>query len=499
MFRKILIANRGEIAVRVIRAAREMGISTVAVYSECDRAALHVRMADEAYLLGPSPSVESYLNIDRVIATALSSHAEAIHPGYGFLSENPEFARRCAMAGMGFIGPSTAVMEQVGGKIAARKTALEARVPVVPGTHEGIVDLNTALDAARAVGFPVMLKAAAGGGGKGMRRVEGAEQLASALRDAQAEASAAFGDSEVYLEKLIVDPRHIEFQILADRYGNVIHLGERECSIQRRHQKVIEECPSPVMTTELREAMGTAAVRIAKACGYENAGTVEFLVDAERNFYFLEMNTRLQVEHPVTELVTGIDLVKEQFRIAAGERLGLRQEEVRWHGAALECRIYAEDPANNFLPSPGKISLLRTPSGPGVRDDTGIYEGWTVPVFYDPLLSKLVTWGKDRFESIARMQRALGEYQVTGIKTNLSFFRSILSHDRFQKGELNTGFIDKYYTPEASIPSANLRDVATVAAALHASFDGPPTKSKATAESAWKQAGRIGGLDRRQD
>jgi acetyl-CoA carboxylase biotin carboxylase subunit len=332
-----------------------------------------------------------------------------------------------------------------------------------------------------------------------MRLVERAEQLASALRDAQAEAAASFGNSEVYLEKLVVEPRHIEFQILADRYGNVIHLGERECSIQRRHQKVIEECPSPLMTAELREIMGSAAVRIAKACGYENAGTVEFLVDAERNFYFLEMNTRLQVEHPVTELVTGIDLVKEQFRIAAGEKLGLCQEEVEWRGAALECRIYAEDPANHFFPSPGRISLLRTPSGPGVRDDTGIYEGWTVPIFYDPLLSKLVTWGKDRFETIARMQRALGEYQVTGIKTNLSFFRSILSHDRFREGELNTSFIDKYYTPEASVPCAKLRDVATVAAALHASLDGAPAESRGTAESAWKQAGRIGGLDRRQD
>jgi acetyl-CoA carboxylase, biotin carboxylase subunit len=499
MFRKILIANRGEIAVRVIRAAREMGISTVAVYSECDRAALHVRMADEAHLLGPSASSESYLHIDKVIARALSSQAEAIHPGYGFLSENPEFARRCTTAGVEFIGPPPAVMEQLGGKIAARKTALEAGVPVVPGTRQGIHDLDDALTAARKVGFPVMLKATAGGGGKGMRRVEKSEQLASALRDAQSEAAAAFGDSAVYLEKLLVDPRHIEFQILADRYGNVIHLGERECSIQRRHQKVIEESPSPLMTSELRETMGAAAVRIAKACGYENAGTVEFLVDAERDFYFLEVNTRLQVEHPVTELVTGIDLVKEQFRIAAGEKLGLRQEEVEWRGAALECRIYAEDPANNFFPSPGKISLLRTPSGPGVRDDTGIYEGWTVPVFYDPLLSKLVTWGKDRSEAIARMQRALWEYQITGIKTNLSFFRSILSHNRFQEGALTTGFIDKYYAPDVSIPSANLRDVATIAAAIHASLEGRPAESKGTDESVWKQAGRIGGLNRRQD
>jgi acetyl-CoA carboxylase biotin carboxylase subunit len=474
-----------------------MGISTVAVYSECDRAALHVRMADEAYLLGPSPSVESYLNIDRVIATALSSHAEAIHPGYGFLSENPEFARRCAMAGVRFIGPSAAAMEQVGGKIAARKTALEARVLVVPGTHEGIVDLDAALEAAREVGFPIMLKAAAGGGGKGMRLVEKAGQLASALRDAQAEAAASFGDSAVYLEKLIVAPRHVEIQILADRYGNVIHLGERECSIQRRHQKVIEECPSPLMTAELRETMGAAAVNIAKACGYENAGTVEFLVDADRNFYFLEVNTRLQVEHPVTEWVTGLDLVKEQFRIADGEKLGLRQEDVGWRGAALECRIYAEDPDNNFFPSPGKISLLRTPSGPGVRDDTGIYEGWTVPVFYDPLLSKLVTWGKDRAEAITRMQRALGEYQVTGIKTNLSFFRSILSHERFLAGALNTNFIDNCYSPDPSAQSEHLHNIAVVAAILHASLDGRAVSTTKTADSAWKQTGRIEGLNRR--
>jgi acetyl-CoA carboxylase, biotin carboxylase subunit len=497
MFRKILIANRGEIAVRVIRAAREMGISTVAVYSECDRAALHVRMADEAYLLGASPAAESYLNIDKLVATALSSGAEAIHPGYGFLSENPEFARRCAAAGVGFVGPSAATMEQVGGKIAARKTALEVAVPVVPGTRGSVRNPDEALKAAADVGFPVMIKAVAGGGGKGMRLVEKSEQLPSALRDAQSEAAAAFGDSAVYLEKLIVDPRHIEFQILADRYGHVIHLGERECSIQRRHQKVIEECPSPLMTAELREAMGTAAVRIAKACGYENAGTVEFLVDAERNFYFLEMNTRLQVEHPVTECVTGIDLVKEQLRIAAGEKLGLPQEEVGWRGAALECRIYAEDPADNFFPSPGKITHLRTPSGPGVRDDTGIYEGWTIPVFYDPLLSKLVIWGKDRAEAIVRMQRALGEYQVAGIKTNLSFFRSILSHEQFLAGELSTGFIDKYYSPETSAQSAPLQDVAVVAAALHASLEGTTIGPRKTADSIWKQAGRVEGLNRR--
>ncbi|MCI0722321.1 MAG: acetyl-CoA carboxylase biotin carboxylase subunit [Acidobacteria bacterium] len=495
MFKKILIANRGEIAVRVIRAAKEMGIATVAVYSECDRAALHVRLADEAHLLGPSPSAESYLNIDRVIEAALSSRAEAIHPGYGFLSENPEFARRCAKAGVAFIGPAAAAMEQVGGKIVARETALEANVPVVPGTRDGVRNVSEALKAAGEVGFPVLIKAAAGGGGKGMRLVERPEQLASALRDAQSEAAASFGDSAVYLEKFIIHPRHIEFQILADRHGNVIHLGERECSIQRRHQKVIEECPSPLMTAELREAMGAAAVSIARACQYENAGTVEFLVDAQRNFYFLEMNTRLQVEHPITEWVTGVDLVKEQFRIAAGEKLGLRQQDVAWRGAALECRIYAEDPGNNFFPSPGQITLLRTPSGPGVRDDTGIYEGWTVPVFYDPLLSKLVTFGRDRSEAISRMQRALEEYQVAGIKTNLSFFRSILSHERFLAGELSTDFIQRYYAPAATTTqSAMLRDVALVAAALHASREGKAPSRGKHVESAWKQAGRVESL-----
>lgn len=497
MFRKILIANRGEIAVRVIRAARELGIATVAVYSECDRAALHVRMADEARLLGPSPSLESYLNIDRVIEAALSSGAEGIHPGYGFLSENAEFARRCAKAGVQFIGPPASAMEQVGGKIAARKTALDVRVPVVPGTRAGVHNLEEARGAAEEAGFPVMIKAAAGGGGKGMRVVEEAGQLPSALRDAQAEAAAAFGDSTVYIEKLIRDPRHIEFQILADRYGNVIHLGERECSIQRRHQKVIEECPSPLMTPELRATMGAAAVRIAKACGYENAGTVEFLVDSERNFYFLEVNTRLQVEHPVTEWVTGIDLVREQFRIASGERLSLRQEDVEWRGSALECRIYAEDPDNNFFPSPGKITSLRTPSGPGIRDDSGIYEGWTVPVFYDPLLSKLIAWGRNRSEAIVRMQRALGEYQVAGIKTNLPFFRSVLSHERFLAGQLSTSFIDQCYSPQTPPHGSNLQSLAVVCAALHASLDGSSAVAEKPVESAWKQAGRIEGLYRR--
>lgn len=496
MFRKILIANRGEIAVRVIRAAREVGIPTVVVYSECDRAALHVRMADEAYLLGPPPAVESYLDQNKIITIAKASQCEAIHPGYGFLSENPQFAKRCVSAGLAFIGPSAATMEQIGGKIAARKTATAANVPVVPGTNEAVRNADEAEAIAGQIGLPVMIKASAGGGGKGMRQVGKLEELSSALRDAQSEAAAAFGDSVVYLEKCIVEPRHIEFQILADQHGNVIHLGERECSIQRRHQKVIEECPSPLMTADLRQQMGGAAVRIAKACGYENAGTVEFLVDAQHNFYFLEMNTRLQVEHPVTELVVGVDLVKEQFRVAAGERLSLRQEDVSWRGTALECRIYAEDPANNFFPSPGRITRLRTPSGPGVRDDSGIYEGWTVPVHYDPLLSKLISWGQDRSEAVSRMQRAIGEYQVDGIKTNLSFFQSILSHDKFLAGELSTAFIDRHYAPLplGAGPEA-LREAAVMAAAIHMSRRtqqaAPPS---GIAESSWKLGGRKDGL-----
>ncbi len=496
MFRKVLIANRGEIAVRVIRAAREVGIQTVAVYSECDRAALHVRMADEAYFLGPPPAVESYLDREKILKIAKASQCEAIHPGYGFLSENPHFARLCADAGLVFIGPSAAAMEQVGEKIAARKIATGTNVPVVPGTQEAVRNVDEAVAIAGQIGFPVMIKASSGGGGKGMRRVGKLEELSSALRDAQSEAAAAFGDSAVYLEKCIVEPRHIEFQILADRHGNVIHLGERECSIQRRHQKVIEESPSPLMTPELRQQMGGAAVRIARASTYENAGTVEFLVDAKSNFYFLEMNTRLQVEHPVTELVTGIDLVKEQFQIAAGEKLSLRQEDVSWRGSALECRIYAEDPANNFFPSPGKVTRLQTPSGPGVREDSGIYEGWTVPVHYDPLLSKLICWGRTRTEAIARMQRAIGEYQVEGIKTNLALFQSILCQKKFLDGDLSTGFIDQLQLqPAPNSRGADDLELAVIAATLHASRGINRSSSSSQAhESLWKRVGQMENL-----
>ena len=500
MFRKVLIANRGEIAVRVIRAARELGLTTVAVYSECDRAALHVRMADEAYHLGPSPSRESYLAIDKILRIADLAGVDAVHPGYGFLAENAEFARRCQEVGICFVGPSARSMEMMGEKIAARKTAAGVGVPVVPGTEKPVRDVQEARVAALQIGFPLLIKAAAGGGGKGMRLVESLQDLASALRDAQSEALAAFGDSDVYIEKYLERPRHIEFQILADRFGSVIHLGERECSIQRRHQKVIEECPSPLMTNDLRQQMGQAAVRIAQSCEYQNAGTIEFLVDAPRNFYFLEMNTRLQVEHPVTELVAGIDLVKEQFKIAWGDRLELRQEDVRWRGAALECRICAEDPENQFFPSPGRISFLRTPAGPGVRDDSGIYEGWTVPVFYDSLLSKLIAFGNDRDEAIARMRRALPEYQVLGIKTNLHFLESILTHEKFIAGELSTDFIGRYFQPNpihAGQPNP-LQEIAAIAASLHKGINGNEDNSPAgDPESPWKLSGRLEAMRKR--
>ena len=394
MFQKILIANRGEIAVRVIRACREMGIATVAVFSEADRGALHVRMADEAYAIGPAPSRESYLVIEKIIDAAKRSGAEAIHPGYGFLAENASFAKACEDASITFIGPSAASIALMGSKIEARRAAAKYGVESVPGTLDPVQSNEEARRVAESVGYPIMLKASGGGGGKGLRFVSDAAELDGALRDTRAEALAAFGDDAVYIEKFVERPRHIEIQVLADRHGNAIHLGERECTIQRRHQKVIEECPSPIVDSELRARMGETALKVVKAANYYNAGTVEFLLDAQRRFYFLEMNTRLQVEHPVTEMVTGLDLVKLQLIVAAGEELPLRQDDVVMRGAAIECRIYAEDPDNNFFPSPGKIVRLRTPSGPGVRDDSGVYEGWTIPIDYDPLISKLAAWGR---------------------------------------------------------------------------------------------------------
>jgi acetyl-CoA carboxylase biotin carboxylase subunit len=444
MFNKILIANRGEIAVRVIRACREMGISTAAVYSVADRGALHVRMADEAYAIGPAPSRESYLVIDKIIDAASRSNAEAIHPGYGFLAENAAFARACENAQITFIGPSPESIALMGSKIEARRAVAKYGVESVPGTLDPITSNDEARAIALSVGYPIMLKASGGGGGKGLRFVRSEDELESALRNTRSEALAAFGDDAIYIEKFVDKPRHVEIQVLADRHGNSIYLGERECTIQRRHQKVIEECPSPIMDADLRRRMGEAALKVVKAADYYNAGTVEFLVDRNRRFYFLEMNTRLQVEHPVTELVTGLDLVKLQIRTAAGDKLPLVQDDVVMRGAAIECRVYAEDPENNFFPSPGKIVTLQTPSGPGVRDDSGVYEDWNVPIEYDPLISKLATWAPTRDETIARMQRALSEYKIEGIKTNIAFFREVLNHPDFRKGDFDTGFIDRW-------------------------------------------------------
>ena len=448
MFKKILIANRGEIAVRVIRACHEMGITAVAVYSEVDRAALHVRKADEAYPIGAAAAAESYLNIGKILDVARQSGAEAIHPGYGFLSENARFAQACVDVGVKFIGPKVAAMNAMGSKTRARQAMERAGVPFVPGTSRGLESIEEAEEVAARIGYPVMLKAAAGGGGKGMRLVHTPDQLKSSLDAARSEAERSFGDSEVYIEKAILNPRHIEMQILADEHGNTLYLGERECSLQRRHQKVLEEAPSPIVDLDMRRRMGEVAVRVVRAANYTNAGTVEFLVDQRKNFYFLEMNTRLQVEHPVTELVTGLDLVHLQIRIAAGEKLPLRQEDVQIRGHAMECRIYAEDPDNNYFPSPGKITLLLEPSGPGIRTDSGMYEGWTVPMDYDPLLAKLIGYGSDREQAIARLTRALDEYFVGGIKTNIALFRRILADPDFRAGKLDTGFLDRLLQQE---------------------------------------------------
>lgn len=443
MFKKILIANRGEIAVRILRACHEMGIAAVVVYSDVDRASLHVRKADEAYPIGAAAASESYLNIEKILDVAKKSGADAIHPGYGFLSENAKFAQATADAGIKFIGPTAAAMNAMGSKTRARQAMEKAGVPFVPGTSRGLESVEQAEQVADQIGYPVMLKAAAGGGGKGMRLVAAAAELKPALEAARSEAERSFGDGEVYIEKAILNPRHIEMQVLADEHGNTVYLGERECSIQRRHQKVLEEAPSPIVDSDMRQRMGSVAVRVAQAAGYTNAGTVEFLVDQGKNFYFLEMNTRLQVEHPVTELVTGLDLVHLQIRIAAGEKLPFAQQDIHMRGHAIECRIYAEDPDNNYFPSPGKITLLLAPSGPGIRRDSGMYEGWTVPIDYDPLLAKLIGYGTDRDQAISRLTRGLNEYFVGGIKTNISLFRRILCDDAFKAGQLDTGFLDR--------------------------------------------------------
>jgi acetyl-CoA carboxylase, biotin carboxylase subunit len=497
MFKKILIANRGEIAVRIIRACREMGIATAAVYSEADRGALHVRMADEAYAVGASPSRESYLVIEKIIDAARQSGAEAIHPGYGFLAENSAFAKACEDAQITFIGPSADSMALMGSKIEARRAVAKYGVQSVPGTLDPIMSDSEAREIAARVGYPIMLKASGGGGGKGLRFVGSEDELESALRNTRSEALAAFGDDAIYIEKFVQKPRHIEIQVLADRNGNAVYVGERECTIQRRHQKVIEECPSPVVDAGLRARMGEAALKVVKAANYYNAGTVEFLVDAHGQFYFLEMNTRLQVEHPVTEMVTGLDLVKLQIAVARGEKLALQQGDVAMRGAAIECRIYAEDPENNFFPSPGKIVRLRKPSGPGVRDDGGVYEGWTVPIEYDPLISKLVAWGSTRDEAIARMQRALREYRIEGIKTNVRFFSEILRHPDFRKGDFDTGFIDRWLKsrqPDTTAGSTD-RNLAALAAALfHSERAAAVPQETSLSESLWKLDARRRGL-----
>jgi len=498
MFKKILIANRGEIAVRVIRACCEMGIATVAVYSDVDRAALHVRKADEAYHIGPAPAAESYLRVDKILDVARRSGAEAIHPGYGFLSENAKFAQACADAGVKFIGPSPASMEMMGSKTRARQEMEKAGVPFVPGTSRGLKSAAEGAEVAERIGYPVMLKAAAGGGGKGMRLVHNCEELRAALEAAQSEAQRSFGDSEVYVEKAIINPRHIEMQVLADEHGNTVWLGERECSIQRRHQKVLEESPSPIVDADMRRQMGEVAVRVAQAAHYTNAGTVEFLVDEGKNFYFLEMNTRLQVEHPVTELITGLDLVHLQIRIANGEKLPFTQDDIQIRGHAIECRIYAEDPDNNYFPSPGKITLLAEPSGPGIRRDSGMYEGWTVPIEYDPLLAKLIGYGTNREQAIMRLRRALHEYFVAGIKTNISLFQRILHDPDFQAGKLDTGYLERLLAKkQVTAESAPEPSIAAIAAGLFAALDSKPVDRKngtlaavASVASKWKEKGR---------
>jgi acetyl-CoA carboxylase, biotin carboxylase subunit len=510
MFRKILIANRGEIAVRILRACRELGIRCAAVFSEVDRKSLHVRLADEAYPIGPAPSRESYLCIDKIIDVARRSGCDAIHPGYGFLAENAALPRACAEAGITFIGPSAEAMEALGSKTAGRQLARRSDVPTVPGANDPIENPDNAQALSQNMGYPVLLKAVAGGGGKGMRVVTRDAEFMSAWRDASSEALNAFGDARLYLEKYLERPRHIEIQILADAHGRVVSLGERECSVQRRHQKVIEEAPSLVITPELRKKMGDAAVRLARAGGYVNAGTVEFLVDAHLNFYFLEVNTRLQVEHPITEQVTGLDLVKLQIAIAAGHRLPFAWETITPRGHAMEVRLYAEDPDNNFFPSPGKILSQHAPSGPGIRLDEGVYEGWTVPMDYDPLLSKLIAWGNSREETIARLRRALEEYTITGIKTNADLFRRILAEPDFLRGEIHTKWLDELLqrSPSAaaskneSAKTDRSADAASIAAALWQAkeSDKPSDPSSSNQEpsqpSHWKREGRRQQLDR---
>lgn len=461
MFNKILIANRGEIAVRVIKACQELGIRTVAVYSEADRKALHVQLADEAVLLGAPLPLESYLNIDKIIAIAHQTKAEAIHPGYGFLAENSNFAERCEKEGIIFIGPNSKAMALVGDKLRSRQTMSAANIPIIPGMQQKVADFSQLQKQAEKIGYPVMLKASAGGGGKGMRVVYSSDELKEAMEAGMREAKSAFGDESIYLEKFIEQPRHVEFQVIADHHGNVVHLFERECSIQRRHQKIIEESPSTALDSDLRLKMGETAKRVIKESGYTNAGTVEFLLDKNKNFYFLEVNARIQVEHPVTEFVTGIDLVKLQIRIAADEPLPFRQEDVQQTGHAIECRIYAEDPENNFLPSLGTIHFVQEPTGPWVRVDSGLFSGIEVSMYYDPILSKLIVWGQDRNDAMQRMKNALDNYIILGIKTQLQFLKAVIEHPQFVNGNTNTNFLNNYFS-NWKMPDFNQDDLSKV-------------------------------------
>ncbi len=465
---KVLVANRGEIAVRIIRACRELGIETIAVFSEADRQALHVRYADEAYLLGPAPSRESYLRADKIIDIARKTGADAVHPGYGFLAEREDFAEVCAGAGIKFIGPKPSSIAAMGDKMTARETVRKAGVPVVPGTEDvGNLSNEDLLSIAPKIGFPLLIKATAGGGGKGMREVRSIEEMPHLLDSARREAESAFGDGNVYLEKLVEGARHIEIQIIADEHGNVAHLNERECSIQRRHQKLIEESPSPIMDSELRARMGAVAVKAAQSVDYQNAGTIEFLVDKDRNFYFLEMNTRLQVEHPVTEMVTGIDLVKEQIRIARGRALSFKQEDVQINGHAIECRVNAEDPYNGYMPSTGKIMHTLLPTGPGIRVDSGVYTGFEITPHYDPMIAKLIVWGETRAAAILRMRRALEEYRIVGVRTNIPFHQSMMDSHRFMGGQFDTRFVEERFTmQEDETTQTSNAEIAAIMATL---------------------------------
>lgn len=453
--KKLLVANRGEIALRVMRSAREMGIKTVAVYSEADRKALHVRFADEAVLIGPPPSSESYLRIDKILDAAKATGADAIHPGYGFLSENENFSRKVKEAGLIFIGPSPETIKLMGSKLAAKAAVAKFNVPLVPGTSEPISDLKVAKKIANEIGYPILIKASAGGGGKGMRIVENAAEFEEQMDRAVSEATSAFGDGSVFIEKYVTQPRHIEFQIFGDQQGNVIHFFERECSIQRRHQKVIEEAPSSILTPELRKKMGEAAVNVAKAANYYNAGTVEFIFDSNNNFYFLEMNTRLQVEHPVTEQITGVDLVKLQIRIAEGEPLPFKQEDLKINGHAIEVRVYAEDPANNFLPDIGTLKTYKRPQGHGIRVDDGFEEGMSIPFYYDPMIAKMICHDETREKAINKTIRAINEYEITGLETTLGFCQFVMHHEAFRSGNFDTKFVEKYFKPEVLKPTPN--------------------------------------------